>query len=355
MLPERLGREEPFLRPPEHITAPHPFIAIGDIDVVVNRVVPGSKDDRKISSFQQQLLRYQREYGPKECTYYYVSHAELLAEIEARIARHLTQTDMATGVVNFDRYILEGSTDPHIIRLELSRGANNELVPRPGTAFTREEQVEQLRSWLTKGGYSRVLLTDDVIAFATTFPPIIEVIREALPDSQLTAISGICSSQGTWSGKEKLVALGVDVESVITAVASPAPEGSTKGMAIPDSRDMTVFGGKIGQTLDGARVSFPYFYPFSKPFDSVLRPEVHTLASEALLQFNIDLVSHVDRLLERPLTMRDLRGAGFGIPHTSVDEFKDALEPPNDDTDVSSYLSHVQSLFSDLMKRIVKT
>lgn len=353
MSKENIRRNQEFSKTPELITTPYPFIAIGDLDTIIQRIIPGFDDSLEIQKFQNQLFQIQKKYAPKESTFYYISHKDLVSGIESRVQINSNTRD-ATGVLNFDRYIFRGSKLSNQMRLELSRGVDNKLVSRPGSTLTKEEQVEALKSWLQSNQYGQVLLVDDVIAFATTFPPIVELIRGILPEASIKAIAGICSTQGTWAAKEKLEAIGVTVEAVVTAIASPAPEGSVQGMAIPDSRDSTIFGGKIGKSQNGRSLSYPYFYPFSVPTVSLMREKFRVQASEEWLKFNIELIKYLNSLLGRSMIVADLESKGFGVPFTSVEEFKNKLIMPSSETSVLEYLLYAQAITPGLVVTLEK-
>lgn len=334
-----------FVRPPEFIDSKNPFIAIGDLDVVTEKVSPVFQGDKGIAGFQARILALQAEHAPDDCSFYYVPQRELLSRVEAKVLDF--GPDVA--VLNFDRYIF-GNTQPrNYLKLELSRGADNKLIQRPGSSLNKDQQLQLLVEWLKAGDFKKVLLVDDVIAFATTSPPIAEIIRQALPEAEINAVAGICSSQGNWAGKERLEALGIQVESVITARASEPVEGGTSGMAIPDSRDSTIFGGKIGQSPDGTALSYPYFLPFSTPTTSLMKAELRGIASLEWLQINIDLVQYMDGRLGRPLIFQDLLNNGFGIPYTSIDAFKPVISIPDASESVLVYLQNLQRITPDLL------
>lgn len=211
-------------------------------------------------------------------------------------------------------------------------------------------RVEQLTTWLKSGKFKKIVLVDDVVAFATTFPPIVEIIRKELPNIEISVVAGICSSKGTWSGKEKLEDLSLDVNAVVIAEASEAIKGATGGMAIPDSRDSTIFGGKVGISQDGRPLSYPYFYPFSVPTTSLMKSDIRKQASLDWIKFNISLVSHIDRKIKRKMLISDLVSNGFGIPHTSIEEFKQHIPIPNNNVSVLKYLRFIEKIAPKLLK-----
>lgn len=331
---------------PEKITSNLPFIAIGDINVVAGKISLLFLKDKRIKEFQHQLLQLQRQHAPEGSSFYYIPQGDLVSKIEAKVFI----PSRNTGIINFDRYIFQGKRSPNLIRLELSRGADNQLIARPGAVLSKEDQVKNLIAWIRSGRYKKIILVDDVVAFATTFPPIVEIIRKELPNVEISVVAGICSSKGTWSGKEKLEDLSLNVNAVIIAEASEAIKGSTSGMAIPDSRDSTIFGGKVGISKDGRPLSFPYFYPFSVPTTSLMKSDVRKQASMSWIRYNIDLVRYIDRKTRKKLLIADLILNGFGIPHTSIEEFKQHIPIPENNTSVLEYLNFIMSVTPKLLK-----
>lgn len=335
---------------PEKITTEFPFVAIGDIAIVTGKISPIFLKDPKIGNFQHRLLQLQKKYAPKGSTFYYIPQQDLVREIEAKVEK----AGKREGVINFDRYIFQKDAPKNYIRLELSRGADNQLVVRPGSTVSKEDQIKTLESWLRLGRFKKIVFVDDVVAFATTFPPIIEIIRKILPDVEISVVAGICSSKGIWSGKEKLEQLKLSVDAVVIAEASAAIEGSTSGMAIPDSRDSTIFGGKVGVLQDGRALSYPYFYPFSVPTTSLMSAETRKKASLEWIDFNINLVSHINRKMKRQLLISDLIANGFGIPYTSIEEFRQDIPVPDNNMSMLQYLKFIRSTTPRLLKKIKK-
>lgn len=337
-----------FSPAPEKITSSLPFLAIGDITVVAGKISPLFLKDKKIENFQQQLLKLQKKHAPEGSTFYYIAQQDLVARVEKIVGNYGNNT----GVINFDRYILQNNTQPNHLRLELSRGADNQLITRPGSFLSKENQIKQLTAWLKSSRFKKIVLVDDVVAFATTFPPIVEIIRQILPDVEICVVAGVCSSKGTWSGKEKLEKIGLGITAVVITEASEAIEGSTSGMAIPDSRDSTIFGGKVGVSQDGRPLSYPYFYPFSTPTTSLMKAEDRKNASLDWIKFNIDLVSYMNQKLKRQLLISDLVTNGFGIPHTSIEEFKQHIPIPDDKMSVLKYLRFIEKITPRLLASI---
>ena len=123
-------------------------------------------------------------------------------------------------------------------------------------------------------------------------------------------------------------------------------------MAIPDSRDSTTFGGKIGKSVDGRTVSYPYFYPFSVPTLSLMRRDMRERASYEWQQFNIGLVGYLNERMGREMMIGDLEARGYGVPYTSIPESQSQLEIPSAETPVLAYLKHVQDATPVLMQSI---
>lgn len=320
-----------FLAAPELISTPYPFLAVGDLEEVAGRLIPGVKGNLNIAPFQQELLSIQRNYAPENSSFYYVDQGTLVERTEALIKRKYLEEQsrgVKAGVINFDKYLLKDENAENVFKLNLSRSPDGSLTVRPGSKIGKEVQLANLADWLKRGQFGSVILTDDVVAFADTFGQIATMIKEIVPDGKLSVVCGICSSQGIWSGKEKLGRLGVEVESVITSIASPAIENGSSGMAIPDSRDFTILGGKVRTSSTGRALTFPYFYPFSKPLASFYAEGKEFEASRELLDFNKRLVARLEKLMKKELRVGDLESLGFGVPYTSIPEIQAKLMIP---------------------------
>lgn len=333
-----------FCRPEKTISTPYPFIAIGDLSEVVGRIDPTFLTDQMIKQFQNSLLCLQKEYAPVNSTFYYIDQSAMTRQIETEVRKDC-QTGKKMGTINFDRYIFQSNTPENVFQMNVSRSPDGNLTTRPGSESSKEQQFERLANWLEQGQFEQIILVDDVVAFATTFPPIISLIRQTSPKTEISVLCGVCSSQGEWAGKEKLEELGVTVSALTLAQASPKIEGGSLGMAIPDSRDSTIFGGKIGWTADGSRsLSFPYFYPFSEPTSSLMTPEKNRQSSIRWLGYNKELIKYLEQKLGTKLTIGDLESAGFGVPYTSIQSVQERIDIPDKDMFITTYLAEIGNL-----------
>lgn len=336
-----------FLEAPELICSPYPFVAIGDLEEMAGRLVPGMNGGLNIGPLQQELLSIQRSYAPEISSFYYVDQGTLIQRTEALIGQKFSEElsrGNNVGIINFDRYLLADVNAENLFKLNLSRSPDGSLTSRPGSKLGKDVQLDNLAKWLKRGQYSSIILTDDVVAFADTFQQIATVIKDDDPDRKLSVVCGICSSRGIWSGKEKLNRLGVEVASVITSVASPAIENGSSGMAIPDSRDFTILGGKVKTSPTGRTLSFPYFYPFSKPLASFYAQGKEFEASRELLAFNKRLVARLEKMMKKELRVGDLESLGFGVPYTSIPEMQAQLAIPEPSMLVRDLLLQAESL-----------
>jgi len=336
---ERVVRApDTFLPAPESINTPYPFVAIGDIHKILKRVDPAFSDHAFVSEAQQKLLEIQSSNAPYGSTFYYIGHEDLVSQIEDNVVGKM-RGRQKTGVINFDRYIFEGNNSDNIFPINLSRSADGDLVSRPGSNGNREEQMNNLGRWLVDGGYDNLVLVDDVIAFATTLPVVVEEIRKYSESVDISVVAGVCSTGGEWSGKEKLEELGLQVEAVVFAQASEPKQGGTTGMAIPDSRDSTIFGGKIGVgSTTGRHLSYPYFLPFSIPTPSLYHEDKRISGSYKWLDFNLDLVTKMESVSGKKLKVGDLEEKGFGIPHSSIPWVAEQIPESDFSSDVSDLL-----------------
>ncbi len=338
---------EGFLPAPDRIVTPYPFLAVGDIAEMVGRFAPGLKDNKLTASWQQELLEIQERFAPENSSLYYVEQGDLISRTEGLIEQKYIEElsrGNTVGIINFDKYLLADAGAENILKLNLSRSPDGSLTSRPGSKLSKDAQITMMADWLKRGQYSSIILTDDVVAFGETFQSIIGTVREGAPGVNLQVVCGICSSQGIWAGREKLNNLGVDVASVITATASSPIAGGSSGMAIPDSRDFTIFGGKVKNSPNGRTMTFPYFYPFSKPLASFFENGKEQVASRGLLAFNRRIVGELEKATGKRIRIGDLEDKGFGVPYSSIPEIQAQIKVPEPSMLVSDYLKQLESL-----------
>jgi hypothetical protein len=339
---------EGFLPVTDKIDTPYPFIVIGDLDEMVGRLIPGAENDQRVFDFQSKLINFQKKYAPKLSSFYFTTQKDMIKKTNKLVQskyEELLNNGKKTGIINFDKYLLSGVEQENVLRLSLSRNPDGVLTARPGATLNKEQQVSLLDKWLRLGRFDSVILTDDVIAFADTFKQSVGLIKGILPNIQIFVVSGICSSEGEWSGKEKLESLGVNVSTVVLSRASSPIENSSSGMAIPDARDFTFLGGKITSLSNGRSLSHPYFYPFSKPLTSFYENGTEYIASKELFDLNQDLVIELENIKGSKLTIGDLENSDFGVPFPSINELKSRIEVPDSSVLVADYFSQIRSVF----------
>ncbi|HUC89325.1 MAG TPA: hypothetical protein VMR45_00830 [Patescibacteria group bacterium] len=327
---------------PSIIDTPYPNVAIGDIYEVTSQFDP-SIAQADVEIFEDLLAGIRKKYAPKNSTFYYVSATALSGVLEGIAEGETSRPDTRVGVVHLDKYIAAGSDNPDYFRLNVSRNSKDDLVPRVGTATPVEQQLAHLSDWM--GQYDELLFVDDVLAFGSTIPPIVNGLRAQNPHIHYRLLAGIAASGGEWRGIERVREdTGIETEYLTKVNASPAIKDGSTGMTIPVSRDLTVFGGKAGSDTQGTRLSYPYFLPFSKPLVSLIDTPHRFEASEALLAFNERLVRFIGKRLGRSLRIGDLIENGFGYPHSSLESVGSDLEVPDNSTEISDYLDYARGV-----------
>jgi hypothetical protein len=329
---------------PPLIDSPYPQVAIKDL-LEIGQSFDSSLTSYDIEPFEIALHESLRQYAPENTTFYAVGATNLSETLEAMAEAETQRIEQNVGVVHLDKYIGANSDNPSYFRLNVSRGADNKLVSRVGTLATPEEQMGTLVQWAQTGNYDQLVLVDDVLAFGSTVPPLIEKLRGHLPDTEFRLLVGLAASGGAWRGFEKVQEdTGITPEYLTKIIPSKAIENGTKGMSIPVSRDLTLFGGKAGKHESGAQLSYPYFMPFSMPLASLLEPKRQLEASYAMLDFNDMLVASLEARIGRELNIGDLVAADFGVPLTSIDSLKEVMQPPSSETTLSDYLEYARQI-----------
>lgn len=352
--PERERSIEPELLPGV-IDAPYPFISIQDLGEVSRAVLDQPFSDEMVRSLEDELHEIQRHYAPPESTFFTVSATELSSKLEQVVRDEAARIDRHIGIVYLDKYLGHASNTPTHVRLELSRGSDNALVPRTGCTVPVDQQLKALADWAAAGRYDEVLLVDDVLAFGSTVPVIAAGVRERLPEMQLRLLTGIAASGGIWQGIEKVEEANIVTEHLTRVKASDPIEGRTTGMALPVARDFTLFGGRAGGAADGGRETYPYFLPFSKPLLSLIDKPVTLTAAEAYLDFNERFISCLESQNGRTIHVEDITAAGFGVPSTALTSLEQ-WEPPNQETPLRAVIdqgrnalhSHTEAILAEL-------
>lgn len=335
------------------IDTPYPYIALGDLQEIITHISL-SLNSSTANQFQEQLFNILKTMAPEPATFYAFLSSQINQDITISLQKAIIQTPN-TALVILDRYIKAPIKAKNVFQLEVSRNANGGLIARPGFNTPPSIQIDNLSSWINQIQPDQVIMVDDVLAFADTSVPLVQMIQQKLPQTKIRFISGIASSQGAWSGIETLkIKTGIQAESVIVAKASPETNWTT-GLAIPTSRDFTVFGGKIVTgLLPDIPFSLPYFLPFSIPQASFLLDKDILPVSIQLLKFNLDFVTSLNQSLKRQLTLNDLHSLGFGIPLVSLESLQDVSRPLDINTNLLDYLLYCQCLLKTNTQSIIK-
>jgi hypothetical protein len=327
---------------PEVINTPYPSIAIGDLYEVAysfdETVTPES-----LAPFEQRLDTIKKQNAVANSTFYYVAAKDIVNELEARAENEVGRSDKRVGVVHLDRYIGSVSTSPSFYRLNLSRDSADKLTPRAGEIKSAEEQFEGLAEWAAKGNFQEVLLIDDVLAFGNTVPPIVEKLRQKLTTTEFRLMVGIAASGGIWRGVEKVSEeVGIETEFLTKVQASLPVKDGSRGMAIPVSRDLTMFGGKIGKSDTGIDVTYPYFLPFSKPMPSLVDAHKKFDFARDVFAFNAIFIAFISERLGKNITASDLTLRDYGMPHSSIESIRSDMQIPKPATQINDYLEYAR-------------
>ncbi|HSX16220.1 MAG TPA: hypothetical protein VLF40_05490 [Candidatus Saccharimonadales bacterium] len=330
--------------PPE-ITTPYPCIAIGDLYEVAHSLGTDVAQ-AEVDAFELRLDTLRRVIAPVDnATFYYTSAGGLSAPLEALAGQETARADRAVDVIHLDKYIGQGSENSAFFRLNVSRDSDDKLVSRVDTAATVDEQLAALADWAKTGAYQELVLVDDVLAFGSTIPQLVEKLRQDLPGVDFRLLVGLAATGGEWRGIENIQEkTGIQPENLVKIHASPAVPNSTKGMSIPVSRDMTIFGGKAGTAASGARLSYPYLLPFSKPMRSLFHTDKRVENSLQLLEFNDGFVRAIETGLGRPLTIGDMLAAGYAVPGSTLKCLEGKLELPSPTTTLTDFIAHARDV-----------
>lgn len=336
---------------PRLIEKPYPYLVLGDLPELGKRFV-GDKNEA-ILRLQRSVFEILEKARPDGTTYIPVLTEKMNVDLENMIFAEMERLDGSLGVVQMDRYIGQQIRGENLFRVDVSRGINGGLMPRPGTVRLPEDQVADLAEWAVRGGYKKILFVDDVLAFGDTLTPLIQMTQKLLPDSEMEVLVGVASSGGGWGGKERVEEeTGVRVRALCISRAGDENEW-TSGMAIPTSRDFTFLGGKVlfNEQL-GIDYSYPYFLPFSVPVVSFMEPEKRMAISWSLMEASRRAVGEIESALGMSLTLGDLVSAGFGVPTTAMECLADEAIEPRPEMKIDDYLGYYQALLEGRSQEI---
>lgn len=325
-----------------------PYICLQDLELTLPRVAP-NLSRRAIQAFEDELYEIEAKFAPQGVAVTNLNAAHLGEALERRAFELHEQADGKLGVIYMDGDV--GRADTKGARLNLSRALNGEVVERIGTSQTPDQQFLEIERWREAHGHESLLLVDDVLAFGDTLQMVAGRIKEVAPklvESPIKVLTGVTSSGGVWRGLETAQELGFDVEYIQKANAGGVIEGLSKGLAIPTSRDLTLFGGKVGtERLAGFRTSHPYLWPFADAAPSIIDVDRRKAAATELLDFNERLIEQIDASEGTPLTLGTMAMRGFGIPAVNAESGKGNFTQPSqldDSTTLAEYIAEVRSV-----------
>lgn len=90
------------------------------------------------------------------------------------------------------------------------------------------------------------------------------------------------------------------------------------------ARDFTFYGGKNCGKIGQNYLTAPYFAPFSDGTSASIPPEQLFAFSQEILIANINLVTSIQRKIRRILTFKDVMTAGYGLPTSLTEKFRNA-------------------------------
>jgi hypothetical protein len=330
---------------PRLIDVPYPHVASGDLLEILRKIDPtiSSKD---ADPFQQKMFSLQQAYMPVGATFYSYTVEPLAEKVKAEMAEYTERSEKKVGFAIIDRLIGFTSAADEIFRLHISRGNNNDIIPRSKEDPPVEVQMDNLAKWAIENSVQDIQVVDDILAFGQTLVPVVEKIKLRLPHIQLGIQVGLAASGGDWRGYEIMQEkFGITPEYVTRINASDANPRSL-GMSIPTSKGMTIFGGYRDSDAPANRpVSFPHMLPFAIPRPAFFDIDKRFEASEKLLDFSQSLIAFVESRMNSPLLIVDLLSCGFGIPYTRMESLREALPFPEMTMSVREYLLQVQDAF----------
>lgn len=329
------------IRIPERIEVDYPYVVLADFEHVFGRF-EGVLGKTSVDIYEKEVAEVLAKVSPDLTNFVRLEVKKVTDELVRRIEKEVMQSERV-GVVQLDRYI--GGDGGNYFRLEVSRGVDGGLVPRPGCEVDVDTQFAALAQWVLEGNYKKLIVVDDVLAFGDTLVPLLNGFKELLPEAELKVMVGLAASGGGWQGLERVQnETGVEVEAVTVVKAGEENEW-TSGMAMPALRDFTFLGGKIGvDETSGVQKNYPYFLPFSAPVVSFMPKERRYEASAVLMDISIEAVEEMNGNLGRNLLMRDLQEAGFGLPSIKLECLQDQKWEPGPDDNVWEYLQYCKYL-----------
>lgn len=329
---------------PEKIESPYPYLVLGDLPEVGDRLL-GFRSDG-VLELQRDVFRILEKARPSRATFYTALTEKMNRDVEKEIHRQEAELDGRLGIVQMDRYIGQEIGGSNYFRLNVSRGIEGGLMPRPGTTALPEDQVRDLAIWAKSGGYEKLLFVDDVLAFGDTLSPLITMVKSVLPSAEMEVLVGVAASGGGWNGKERVEQeTGVNVRAMCITVAGEENDW-TSGMAIPTSRDFTFLGGKVKFDADrGYDFNYPYFLPYSVPVLSFMsRPKRMDISWE-LMNASRKSVIAINKERGCNLSLGELVSNGFGVPMINLQCLSGILIDPDPCTSVLDYLDYYQKIF----------
>lgn len=341
---EKKFGEKVLVELPKRIESPYPYLVLGDLPEVGDRLL-GFRSDG-ILELQRDVFRILEVAKPSRTTFYTALTEKMNRDVEMEISSQESGLDGSLGIIQMDRYIGEEIGGTNYFRMNISRGVDGGLMPRPGTTRLPEDQVKDLAEWAKIGGYKKLLFVDDVLAFGDTLSPLITMVQNVLPNAEMEVLVGVAASGGGWNGKERVEQeTGIKVTAMCISVAGEENDW-TSGMAIPTSRDFTFLGGKVMFDANrGYDFNFPYFLPYSVPVLSFMgRPKRMEISWE-LMNASRKGVITINKERGNDLLLGELVAKGFGVPMTRLQCLNRATFNPDPYTSVLDYLDYYQKLF----------
>ncbi len=327
-----------------HIDTPYPYICLQDLHESFRTLVPDMSEE-ECAFLESELFFMQNRFAPENSNFYSISTSFISEQLEKLVEQEVSRSDINVGVVHMDKAMGSKSESPRYFQLNLSRASDGTLASRIGCEETPEEQMNNLCLWARSGLYDEILFVDDVLAFGETTSTLFDVVRGHIDHTKIRLLVGVASSGGVWRGIQKIEEEnGIAPEYLVRVEASPEVEGGSKGMAIPTSRDLTLIGGKVGPKILKQNTSMPYFLPFSEPLSSIIRTDAAKEASLDLLDFNSTIFEKFENHLGKPLRIGDLALKGFGIPYTSLPEYRQKLQFPSTDQKIRDYIAQAKDI-----------
>lgn len=316
-----------------------PFVIIDDLVEVVGRIAP-SVNRSKLTKIGKEIIETIKLFTYKEASVGIVQCGVLCDQLGNEVIEVLSESPNA-GVIIADRYILPGYEDERIMRVNLSRGMDGEMVSRPGESKGVEAQLQKVAEWIKLNGFSEILVVDDVLAFSGTLSKYISFVRGIDDQIEIRPLVGIASSGGDWRGVESIrEKFGLEV-SCLMLVKAGDKFGDNLGMALPTLRDFTVFGGKIGLLPGDLPATYPYYLPFSITKAAFGPVGGRNKLATDLACLNGELIREIERANRRKLLLGDLLEAGFGIPTSYLKSQQELLPEIDLRMPLTSYLDYL--------------